>query len=80
MDHLAVGVALCVQVPPRSEKGGPRGRDGGHFSKSADRVLHRLRLTMTSVLPRKGDKECDKVIPATMRGARDEELFRGQYY
>lgn len=34
---------------------------------------------MTSVLPRKGDKECDKVMPSTMRDARDEEPFRGQY-
>jgi hypothetical protein len=84
--QLLLRLLPYVQVPPRSEKGDSRGRDGGHFGELANLVLHgdalggmtRADYGLSSPVKRwqASDKEDDKV----MRDARDEELFLGQYY
>lgn len=78
MGRLAVGVAVRIQVPPRSEKGGPRGRDCDHFGGLSDWVLNGDKwpgLTINSVLQRSGEREDVKL----MRDASDEEFFRAHY-
>lgn len=67
MDHLAVGIALCVQVSPRSEKDV---LEDGTVVTLVSRLsgfcmgslLNGQGLTMTSVLPRKGHKEDDTMM------------------